>query len=362
VTKNDFEFLLENGFIDFRYIDNEVKFQERFHYNIAFTDEKYRSKMNTNKIRQSVDKLLRDTILEIIESKSIEKYYVRAKISIRRRDPKNKNVSVWLPLPLEEFQQQDVKILSSSHKYLLSNSKDQNTVYMEGEDINTFWIEFSYVISNIVREKAKFDNPVINDDLSEKSPHILFTPYLKGISDTILKDTDKSNDFEVAKKLYDFLTFEVDYSYVLPYAMYDNIPEYLMTTFKGDCGFQALTFITLCRMNNIPAKWQSGWFITPNYASPHDWTLIYLKEFGWIPVDLSFGNHNKNNEKLRSFYFGNLDHFRMFANLKFQSDLFPKKKYFRNDPYDNQLGEMGTNDNYIIDTESKIEVLEFKKL
>ena len=41
-----------------------------------------------------------------------------------------------------------------------------------------------------------------------------------------------------------------------------NISEYCAVNQKGDCGVQALLFITLCRMANIPAEWESGLYVS----------------------------------------------------------------------------------------------------
>jgi hypothetical protein len=90
---------------------------------------------------------------------------------------------------------------------------------------------------------------------------------------------------------------------------------------------QALLFITLCRVSGINAKWQSGWFVTPYSASPHDWAQVYHEEKGWIPVVPSLGNEFKGNTLRGDFYFGSLDGFRMVANEDFQVDLIPEKNF-----------------------------------
>ncbi|MDK2900991.1 MAG: hypothetical protein PWQ45_1579, partial [Thermosipho sp. (in: thermotogales)] len=361
--KQEFEKLLEDGYIDFRFINGEKRFQERFHYNVGFTLKEYKERQKKDKSRRNLRKLTNDTIVRLLKTKQEKTYSVSAKISIKRKNPKNEDVCVWLPVPFEKFQQTSVKITNASHDYILSSPTTlQKTVHMKGKDTETFWVEFSYNISEWIGENSKYKYKPTKADLSEKPPHVLFTPYLKEVLQKILKAVKPNNDYEIAKSIYDYLTKNVYYSYVLPYALYDNIPEYVTTVFRGDCGFYAVTFITLCRLAGIPAKWQSGWFATPSGASPHDWALVYLKDFGWVPADLSFGGSRRDNEEMRMFYFGNLDGFRMFANLDFQADFSPKKKYFRNDPYDNQVGEMESKDGYIIDTESEIEILSFKEV
>ena len=64
--------------------------------------------------------------------------------------------------------------------------------------------------------------------------------------------------------------------------------------------------------------------------------------FGWIYADPSYGIGavRAENEERRRFYFGNLDPYRMVANRAFQAPFTVEKKYWRTDPYDNQLGEI----------------------
>lgn len=119
------------------------------------------------------------------------------------------------------------------------------------------------------------------------------------------------------------------------------IPEYCAVNRKGDCGVQALLFITLCRIAGIPARWQSGLSATPESIGPHDWAQFYVEPFGWLHADLSFGGSafRAGDEERRAFYFCNLDPFRMVANTAFQAPLRPVKQGLRADPYDNQVGE-----------------------
>ena len=49
------------------------------------------------------------------------------------------------------------------------------------------------------------------------------------------------------------------------YFTISNISEYAATNLKGDCGVQAILFITLCRIAGIPAKWQSGLYVSTLY-------------------------------------------------------------------------------------------------
>jgi len=71
----------------------------------------------------------------------------------------------------------------------------------------------------------------------------------------------------------------------IEYSTIRNISEYCHSKGYGDCGQEALLFMTLCRLNGIPARWQSGWNTFPGDKSNHDWSEIYLAPYGWVPVD-----------------------------------------------------------------------------
>ena len=59
------------------------------------------------------------------------------------------------------------------------------------------------------------------------------------------------------------------------YSIIENIPEYAGINQKGDCGIQALLFITLCRYGGVPARWQSGLFAAPYDIGGRLGTVLY---------------------------------------------------------------------------------------
>jgi transglutaminase-like putative cysteine protease len=73
--------------------------------------------------------------------------------------------------------------------------------------------------------------------------------------------------------------------YAIEYSTIRNIGDYCRSRGYGDCGQEALLFMTLCRLNGIPARWQSGWNTFPTGKDIHDWCEIYVAPWGWMPVD-----------------------------------------------------------------------------
>lgn len=70
--------------------------------------------------------------------------------------------------------------------------------------------------------------------------------------------------------------------------------------------------------------------------------MFHVDGLGWLWADCSFGSgaRREGDEERRRFYFGNLDPWRMVANSEFMAPLAPACDVLRNDPFDNQVGEM----------------------
>ena len=145
-----------------------------------------------------------------------------------------------------------------------------------------------------------------------------------------------------AKCFYDFITKKVRYSFMPSYFCLDRMAERCAMDRVGDCGIQALLFLSLCEAVGIPARWESGLKTEPKFIGAHDWVRFYTPSFGWRAADLSYGGSawKRGDERLHRFYFGNVDPWRMAANARILGETgFPEPE-FRADPYDNQVGEM----------------------
>ena len=219
----------------------------------------------------------------------------------------------------------------------------QRTVYFETElqPNQEFMVEYSfdYHINYVELDPKRVAGEQPDFCLEEQSPHIMFTPYLRELRDELAGD--ETNPVILARRFYDFVTTKVMYSFVREYFTIECIPEYCAVNLKGDCGVQALLFITLCRMSGIPARWQSGLYATDYYTGCHDWAQFYVAPYGWVFADLSFGGSAWRAGEIErwNYYFGNLDVFRMPANSEIQKAFVPEKKWLRIDPIDNQRGE-----------------------
>ena len=262
--------------------------------------------------------------------------------------------TVHIPIPMPAAQIRDVRILTEDPDMVVAPEKQaQRTVCFTRKLMKNepFTVEYEYINESryvdlskprlgVVYPKA---DPVTPRDTQELWPHITFTPYLKSLCEELKGDlTDK---LAIARRIYDFCTTQITYTFMRSYLTVENGAEYAAINLKGDCGIQALCFITLCRIAGIPARWQAGLDVDPaDGAGNHDWAQFYIEGLGWLFCDCSFGGSGWRNGNLKrwNFYFGNLDPWRMVCNADYQQDFYPPKKFVRIDPYDNQCGEVET--------------------
>lgn len=370
-TEEELEELQENSQADWILVDGKVKFNDSFYGSILKTRTDIEARLKNKVPYDDKGKFLNDNIKDTKENGSAS-YFIRMKTSVKIKNPGDKlgeTIRVHMPLPIE-CQQSDIKIISTAPevKYLSSVDYPQRTAYFETklEGPQEFSVEYSF------KSTLSYNNPdplLVSEEqpkffTEEQEPHIMFTPYIRELAKEIVGD--ETNPLIKARKIYDYITQNVRYSYMRAYSTIINIPEYAALNLKGDCGVQGLLFITLSRCVGIPARWQSGLQVTPQHIGPHDWAQFYVEPFGWLFADPSFGGgalRNNNTEKW-NFYFGNLDPFRMVANSEFQHEFDPPKKYWRHDPYDNQVGECEYEDRALRRGEFKVEyqLLEMKKL
>lgn len=262
---------------------------------------------------------------------------------------------VHLPAPITALSQHDIHLISSAPENgkIASEAAPQRTLYFDADmpENHPFTAEYAYTQTVRYADLWTPMQPSIlyphapaptGDDLAPCPPHIVFTPYLISLAREITKND--AAPLDQARSVYRWITGHVRYAYQRPYRMIASGAEYTATGLKGDCGLQALLFITLLRTLGIPARWESGLYAGPNHVGCHDLAQFYTEAYGWLPADCSFGGSGfrSGNEERRAFYFGNLDPYRFVANNRYFAAFEDQKRYLRHDPYDNQSGEAET--------------------
>ncbi len=265
---------------------------------------------------------------------------------------KGSTVRAWLPFPQVYGQQREVKLIESFPRteYLSPRDSKQRTIHFQQKIRDPskavrFEVSFEYTTSAVCswHDRPAHDaaRPVRAGDefLSERPPHIVFSDEVRAI--VAEQSKDSPDKLTLAKRLWEWTQGNIPWRAEHEYCLIPAIAEQALRLRKGDCGTVALVYISLCRCAGIPARWQSGW--TTDLATGgnmHDWTEIWLDEHGWIPVDPSYGKKTHADPRVRDFYFGNLDPYRLIVNTDYGQELSPPMSGLRAEPLDFQRGEV----------------------
>ena len=368
LTAEEYEQWLKESRFDYRDIDGTRFFMGDSVRNLYMRFPELNGRRVHPKDTAPLDKAHLESVLAIKQAASAAKTpYVlpkRFQVSMTvtaKADaaPAGETIRAWIPIPRQYPFLSDIKLLATSSPltHLDDSRSPIRSAYFElaaqAGKPTQFKVEYEYTA-----DAVRFDvNPseVRPCDLSDptlkpftaEGPHIVFTPELRKLSQKIVGG--ETNPYLKAKKCYDWIADNIKYSYAIEYSTIRNISEYCRSKGYGDCGQEALLFIALCRLNGIPARWQSGWNTFPGDKSNHDWSEIYVPPYGWMPVDpymsiwaMRYAETLKPEQKreVRDFYFGGLDQYRMIANSDHCQALNPPKRTMRSDDVDFQRGEL----------------------
>ena len=266
--------------------------------------------------------------------------------------PDGEIIKCWLPFPREGHQRQvDIKLLAvNNDEYIIaSNDNPQRTLFMQRPAMKDQTTIFNMVLEVTNYDEANLILPelfkpynkesgLFKNHTKENAPHIVFTDKIKNLSKEIVGD--EKNPYLVAKKIFTWISNNIPWAGAREYSTIENISDYCLTRRHGDCGIKTLLFMTLCRYNGIPAKWQSGWMLHPGEVNLHDWCEVYFEGYGWVPVDQSFGLVESENEDEKYFFLGSIDPYHLIVNDDYSKELFPSKIFPRSETVDFQRGEL----------------------
>lgn len=357
-TMAELQELMDDGRIDWIYIDGEIHLVDSFMGTLKKTYPPFAARCKSALVHgaegnDEAQMARRARVVSTIREKGSMKVHIRIRAFVEIKDAyfeAGKTVRVHLPLPAACPQQTNIVIhgYSGTPSHVAAEDAPQRTIYWEEvmTENHPFWVEYSYDYTAVYVDPSKIvpDAQQPTFDTEEIQPQIVFSPYIRALVAELTQGL--TSPIDKARAFYDFVTKNVRYAFMRAYFGLENIPENCARNYRGDCGVQALLFLTLCRCAGIPCQWQTGLFAEPGSVGAHDWTRFYVAPYGWILADLSFGGSafRDGDEARRQFYFGNLDCFRTVANRQFQAPFDPPKTHWRADPYDNQYGEIEYDD------------------
>ena len=356
-TEKEFEQRVDAGKIGWIYEEGGMSFFNRFFETLCKTEPGFaeragiamRGAESAGKNSTAVNRL--ENCIQVLKERGSCRFRIRVRASLKVKDEvfvPGMYIRAHLPIPCQCEDQENITIeeISPAGGQIAPEDALQRTICWEEtlQENHPFTVQYSYVRRSVYRDIEQLQ-PLPEQPsfcTQEEPPHILFTPYIRELAAQLTEGIQ--NPLEKARRFYDFITLNMTYTFMPAYFVLENIPENCARNFTGDCGVFALLFLTLCRSVGIPARWQSGLATEPDFCGAHDWVQFYVAPYGWLYADPSYGlaAARAGKEERRQFYFGNLDPYRMAANLGFQASFTVPKRHWRADPYDNQVGEMET--------------------
>ena len=267
--------------------------------------------------------------------------------------PEGETVRCWLPMPRTDVpRQKNVKLLSTSQPDFVRSPMDyaHSTVYMEKKaeagKATVFSEEFEFDaygawfdLDTAATTTYDTTSDLYKTYTSERDCHMVFTPQIRALAERLTQGA--ATPLAKARRIFKWVDDNFPWASAREYSTIENIPAYVLDNHHGDCGQVTLLFLTLCRSLGIPAHFQSGFMLHPGEENLHDWGEIYVPEYGWVPVDQSFGiPAYAKNEQETYFFFGGIDSFRMIVNNDYGCPLYPTKQFPRSETVDFQRGEV----------------------
>jgi transglutaminase-like putative cysteine protease len=263
--------------------------------------------------------------------------------------PAGEIIRAWLPFPQARVRQKPARLLTADPALYVRSPQTSAlaSVYFEKPAVagqpTVFQLVYEYAASASHQriEPARVrpvpgNDPALAPFLAEQPPQIAFDEQMRTLSREIL--AGESNAYWQARRIFQWINEHIPWAGAREYSTLESLPRYALEHRQGDCGIQTMLFITLCRLNGIPARWVSGWTTGPD-KDMHDWCEIYLAPYGWVPADVSYGLVAGETERERWFHLGGIDSYRLVVNTDFAQPLFPAKSHFRSETVDFQRGE-----------------------
>lgn len=290
--------------------------------------------------------------------------------------PEGEEVRCWLPFPKDHSRLTDVQLINVSHKpYQLAEPDAlQRSLYItqiQTKEPITFSYSASFSthsswLNPTAIENISYDPEDIPEEIrpytAEEAPHIVFTPRVKELTDSLIQGLD--TPYDKVRAIYYWINDHIPWASALEYSTFDCIPDYVLQYRHGDCGMVSFLLLSMARYAGIPVKWQSGWMLHPGFENLHDWTEVWYPDHGWIPLDMSFGLLPSDDRMIKEFYLTGMDAYRLIINDAVAAPFIPEKQFWRSEPFDFQRGEVEWKGGnlYFNEWDYHLEIIDYEEL
>ena len=206
-----------------------------------------------------------------------------------------------IPIPRTN-EYQEISSLKTNYGKCIDTDNGNKILFYDGTFENSIMDlseSFLYKTKKIIID---FNNKNEKNQVTEINPN----EYLD--SDGKFIDVNNTTIQRIGDQLWSEAVDTIDYAkrcyeYVATHYKYINGSWRTLTEIieagGGECGDFTTLFVNLMRYKGIPARHNIGIYVEGGY---HVWPDFYHNDYGWIPVDPTFKNSNRNGD-----YFGRYD-------------------------------------------------------
>jgi hypothetical protein len=247
--------------------------------------------------------------------------------------PAGAEVKIWVPIA-ENSPQQTVELSGKSIPAQLKINRDlvygNQIGFFEIQQPNTDEpIEFSFEYQ-VGRKQAGLDDSEKSLEASQSKKFLnanRLVPKTGKPLELLAEKTMPKDAKAAGELLYEVVENHMKYDKSKPgYGNGDSV--WACDSKTGNCTDFHSLFISLARSQNIPARFQIGFPLSPNKTEGkvggyHCWAWFHIEGQGWLPVDISEAD---KHPELKSFYCGQLTKDRIAFSTGRDIKLIPESK------------------------------------
>ena len=220
--------------------------------------------------------------------------------------PSQNNVEITeiAPSPILQNYQQNI-----IHQYMLGKNAENKKIFSQTFVVSEYEINTDVKPEKVSSVKDK-NRPAFLKSLTQADSIVPSdADEIKKLANSIVKK--EVNPYRQAQLIYNYMKNEFK---ILEETRKDNAnPIDLISQKKGDAYDFSIIYAALLRSVDIPCIVDCGVLIGKDLKTKaHWWCEFYIKNFGWIPVDIALGSGLKYDDwnsvqEPEKYYFGNLD-------------------------------------------------------
>lgn len=216
-------------------------------------------------------------------------------------------IKLWLAQPINRDYQKISNFSISSPIKTKYQDFYKNTInYLDFPKNNEIKLEAGFEVQNKFFQKninaQKANTPSVGSltfkNYTKTARFLEQTPAIQRLAFSLKKE----NPLDTAREIFLYTVNKFQYQHPVKKRGIKNLR---LSNLKGDCGEYSTFFTTLCRINTIPARINTGFVVFPEnkVVKEHAWASVYLCPWGWLDVDSQYGALEKNKKVALKKYF-----------------------------------------------------------